>query len=222
MENILKINGDERSGFNKSITKSLRKEGKIPAVIYGISKESIPFSINYSDAKKILDSELGENTILEILIGKDKINGMVQEMQWDYLGDTIIHIDFLKIDISKRVKVSIPIILKGEPIGCRVEDGLLDFVTRDILVSCFPGDILKQIELDVSELHIGQSLKIGQLDLSDKIELLSNPEIVICIVAGKAEEETVEEEEEEDILTEEGEEEGTSAESKDSEKSSES
>jgi large subunit ribosomal protein L25 len=204
MENLMKISAKSRENVGKKEAKKLRRENMIPAVIYGMGKGAIPISIDRNDVTRILKSEMGENTILEITRDDIVLNAMLKEVQYDYLGDNIIHLDLFRIDINKPVKANIPIKTVGEAIGVRIEDGLIDFDTREVEVACLPKDILKEIEVDITELHSGQSIKIGTLDLGEKVTILTDPERVICSVTTKAA--IVEEEVEEEIEEEEGEE----------------
>lgn len=209
MEKITKLSGEKRTTTGKKFNRLTRREGKIPAVLYGIDQENLLLSLSYTDIEDILKSEFGTNTILEIALGDRKYHGIIREIQYDYLGDHIIHVDLLKLNLKKKVTVSIPIIIKGEPVGVKMEDGVFDFINRNIEVRCLPQDIIRNIEVDVSHLHSGQSIKAGSLELSDKLELLSDEDRVICAVTGREEEEVVEEE----VAEEEGAEaEGESAE----------
>jgi large subunit ribosomal protein L25 len=208
MENIMSVNAESRKEVGKQIAKRLRREGKIPAIIYGENIESIPISLTLSDIKNILKSEMGENTILRIHRDDMQVDAMLKEVQYDYLSTNIIHADFIRIDLNKTIDVNVPILLTGEPIGVRVEDGILDFVRREVELRCMPTKIPEKIEVDVSELHIGHSLKIGSLEIDKDLELISDPNLVVCAVSvkGAAEVEEVEEEElEEGVEGEEGE-----------------
>lgn len=223
MENIISINAESRKEVGKKISKRLRKEGKIPAIIYGENKESIPISLTLSDVKDILKSEMGENTLLRIQRDDIQVDAMLKEIQYDYLSTTIIHADFIRIDLNKTINVNVPIILIGDPIGVRVEDGILDFISREIEVKCMPTKIPEKFELDISELHIGNSLKVNSLIIDEDVELESDPNLVICAVSvkGAAEVEEVEEEIEEVEEGEEGEEDKTSEGESESKKSEE-
>jgi len=198
MENIIAVNAESRNEVGKQVAKRIRKENKIPAIIYGEKKDSIPISINLDDIKRILKSEMGENTILRIKRDEIEVDAMLKDVQYDYLSSKVIHADFIRIDLKKKIEVNVPIVLVGEPIGVRMEDGILDFVNREIHLRCLPHKIPSKIEIDVSELHIGSSLKFDIIKLDDDVELLSKPERVICNVAAKgvAEEEAEEEVEE--------------------------
>ena len=193
MENVMTIKAESREGVGKKVAKQLRRQGKIPAIIYGEKKESIPISIELADVKTILKAEKGENTVLKIHRDNIEVDAMLKEIQYDYLSDHIIHADFLRLNLDKPITAMVPIVVKGEPIGVKVEDGILDFITRDIQVKCLPTKIPKEISVDISGLHAGHSLKAEDLEVGEEIQLLSDPHRVICAVITKAKP-TVEEE----------------------------
>jgi large subunit ribosomal protein L25 len=193
MENLITINADLRKEISKKLTKGLRAQGKIPAVIYGITAESFPIAVNLSDIKGILKSENKENSILRITQGeKSKFDAMIKEIQYDYLSDHIIHIDFIRIDLNKPVEVEVRVVLEGEPIGVKTEDGLLEFIHREIMVRSLPTSIPKEIRIDISALHINQSIKVETLPKTDDYQIISPANTVICTVAVKAKEEVAE------------------------------
>ena len=207
MKGTMKINAKSREEVGKKIARKLRKEGEIPAIIYGGGIKSIPISIKVNDVMKILKTEKGENTILRITRDKKVIDAMIKELQYDYLSDNIIHADFIRIDLEKPIEVNIPIVIRGESIGVKVEEGIFDFVTRELKIRCLPNDIIKEIEVDVSNLHIGNSIKVGEIEFGEEIMLLSDLDTVICSVSTKrveVEEEVEEEVEGEGVEKEEG------------------
>jgi large subunit ribosomal protein L25 len=193
MENLITINAELREEISKKACKGLRAQGKIPAIVYGITAESIPISVDLGDIKNIMKSEKKENSILRILqSNKAKFDAMIKEIQYDYLSDHIIHIDFIRIDLNKLLEVEVPVVLFGEAIGVKTEDGLLEFISRDLHVRCLPTQIPKEIRVDVSALHIGQSIKVETLVKTDDYLVISPANTVICAVAAKAKEEVVE------------------------------
>jgi len=200
MENLLRVKAESRKEVGKKFARRLRKEGKVPAIIYGGKKESIPITLSLNDVKTILKSEKGENTILRFQRDDIEVDAMLKETQYDYLSDNIIHADFIRIDLDKAVSVSVPVATKGEAIGVKVEDGIFDFMTREVKVKCLAANIPKEFEVDISGLHTGHSIKIEDLDIAAGIQLLSDPHTVICAVnaKGKAEEVEVEVEAEEE------------------------
>ena len=144
MENLITINAELRKEISKKATKGLRSKGKIPAIVYGITAESVPIAVNLGDIKGILKSENKENSILRITHGeKSKFDAMIKEIQYDYLSDHIIHVDFIRIDMSKPVEVEVPVVLEGEAIGVKTEYGLLEFIAREVLVRSLPTSIPK-------------------------------------------------------------------------------
>lgn len=201
MEEIMNLRAESRTEVGKEISKKLRKEGKIPAIIYGGDRESIPISILTKDIKKILRMEKGENTILRIHRDDLKVDAMLKTLQYDYLSDNIIHADFIRIDLEKPIEVNVPVVIHGEAIGVRLEDGIFDFVNREIKVKCIPSKIPKEIVLDVTDLHTGHSIKLEEVEVDEEVEFLSDPQTVICSVSvkGIVEEEVVEEEVEEEV-----------------------
>jgi large subunit ribosomal protein L25 len=193
MENLITINAELREEITKKACKNLRAQGKIPAIVYGITSESIPISVELGDIKSIMKSEKKENSILRILqSNKAKFDAMIKEIQYDYLSDHIIHVDFIRIDLNKLLEVEVPIVLFGEAIGVKTEDGLLEFISRTVHVRCLPTQIPKEIRVDVSALHIGQSIKVETLVKTDDYQVISTANTVICAVAAKAKEEVVE------------------------------
>jgi len=185
MENVMKINAKSREGVGKQLAKQLRREGKIPAIIYGEKKDSIPISIELADIKAILKSEKGENTVLKIHRDNIEVDAMLKEIQYDYLSDHIIHADFLRLDLAKPVFAWVPIVAKGEPIGVKLEDGIFEFITRDIQVKCLATNIPKEIVVETSGLHAGNSIKAENLEMGEGVRLVSDPHRVICAVASK-------------------------------------
>lgn len=185
MENIIKVKADSREGKGKQVAKNLRREGKIPAIIYGGTDAAIPISLQVADIKAVLKTEKGENTVIKIQKGDIELDAMLKEIQYDYLSNNIIHADFLRIDLSKSVIVNVPIVIQGEAIGCKLEDGLFEFITREIKVKCLPTDIPTKYVVDISQLHAGNTIKAGDLELAENIHLVSEPQIVICTVTSK-------------------------------------
>ncbi len=197
---VVALKADLREKKGKEYAKKIRKEGKLPAVLYGEEKESVSLLVSRKDIENILKSEHGTNQILELQYGKDKETVIIYDIQYDYLGKDMLHVDFKRISMDKPVDIEVRIVLKGEPVGVKIENGFLDFVTREIEVSCLPKDIIDEIEIDVTNLHAGQSIKVEDIELDkEKYSILTPPDTVIVTIekergAEEAEEEEVEEE----------------------------
>ncbi len=203
MENIINVKAEAREQVGKKVAKKLRREDRVPAIIYGGKKETIPISISREDLSIILRSEKGNNAILRIHRADVIVDAMLKEIQYDYLQDTPIHVDLIRIDLKKEVDISVPVTIVGDAIGVREEDGIFDFVTRSLDLRCLPTQIPNTITVDVSELHAGNSIKLEDVDIPGEIHFLSDPRSVICAVTSKVAEEV---EEVEEVETVEGEE----------------
>lgn len=203
MENVITLKADPRNDVGKKIARQLRKQGRIPAIIYGEKKESLPISLLLSDVRAIMKSESGENTVLRIHRENVQVDAMLKEVQYDYLSDNIIHVDLLRIDLQKAVNVSVPVKVFGDPVGVKVEDGIFDFMTREIKIRCLPTQIPKEFKIDISGLHTGDSIRAEDLEVAEGIKILSDPHTVICAVTSKAAVEEVIEEEAEAAAEEE-------------------
>lgn len=202
MENVMRIKAESREGVGKRVAKQLRRQGKIPAIIYGEKKESIPISIDLLDLKTILKAEKGENTVLKIHRDNIEVDAMLKEIQYDYLSDHIIHADFLRLNLDKPITAWVPIVAKGEPIGVKLEDGIFEFISRDIQVKCLATKIPKEIVVETSGLHAGHSIKAEDLEVVEEIQLISDPHRVICAVTSKVKAATEEEAEVEEEAAE--------------------
>jgi len=195
MEEVITIKAETRQEVGKKISKKLRKEGQIPAIIYGKGqKEAMPISLPMDEIKRIMKSEKRENTALRIEKGDLKVDAMIHDIQYDCITDRIIHVDLLRIDLEKPVNVNVPIVITGEPVGVKIEGGILDFTTREIRVRCLVTRIPRQIVVDVSGLHTGDTIKVESLAIDEDVKLISEPHTVICSVStrGKAGEEEAE------------------------------
>lgn len=185
MEKVMTLNAESRNEVGKKISKKLRREGRIPAIIYGEKKESIPISIGSADLKAILKSETGENTVLRIHRDDIQVDAMLKELQYDYLSDHIIHADLIRIDLTKRVNVNVPVRITGVPVGVKTEGGFFDFMTREIKLRCLPTQIPREFVLDVTGLHAGDSIKAEDIEMPEGSETLTDPHAVICSVESK-------------------------------------
>lgn len=194
MENVITLNAEPRQEVGKKIAKKLRKQGRIPAIIYGEHKESIPISLNTADIKAILKSDTGENTVLRIQRENIQVDAMLKEIQYDHLSDQIVHADLVRIDLNKSVNVHVPITITGEPIGVKVDGGIFDFMTRELRVRCLPTRIPKEFVIDVSGLHSGHSIKVEDIEVGEGVKMMSDLHTVICAVSIKGGAEEVAEE----------------------------
>jgi len=197
----LNLDVETRKTTGKNAMRRLRAAGKLPAVVCGGGLESQAIQL---DRKQIVDllAEGNENSVflLKVPGTKEKRHTMIRELQVDTLRDRILHIDFQRIEMSEKVRVHVMVLLEGTPEGVKNEGAMIDFVTRELEIESLPGDIPAELRLDVSELHLGQHLEAGDVELPSGVDLLEAPERVILSVTMPRAVEEEEEEEGEDLL----------------------
>ncbi|MEM7007508.1 MAG: 50S ribosomal protein L25 [Thermodesulfobacteriota bacterium] len=189
----------KRKRMGKSGAREIRKEGNVPAVLYGKGTEPISLVINPSELKTALSTEAGENTLLEIKLkeGEAKIPklSLLREIQYDYLTNKPIHFDFQALDMKEKITVDVPVNVEGRAIGVK-NGGILEEVHRVISVECLPTNIPNSFTIDITELDIGHSIHVSALEVEDDVTILLDLEdTIVTILAPKVEEEPVAEEE---------------------------
>ncbi len=189
MDNALLIQAESRHEISKKLNKSLRRSKKMPAIIYGGQEDALAIAITQEDMKRILKSEKGENTLLSIQREGHSVDAMLKDIQYDHLTDRVIHVDFVRVDVNRAVVVNVPIHVTGEAYGVKNEDGFFEVVNREVRIQCLPAAIPNAVSVDISDLHLNQSIKYGDLKLGDDIRCMSDPHMVICMVTNKYEEE---------------------------------
>lgn len=199
--------GVTRQGRGKNEARRLRRSGQVPGVLYGgESKEGQPISVDPKELLTILRSESGVNTLIGLTVDGGKASQvLVKEFQLDPVDSELLHVDFYRLALDKAITVTVPVTLVGEPAGVRQQGGLLDFVQRDVQVECMPTEIPEHLEVDVSELMIGQGVRLRDL-LSDVTWTpVTDPDrLLVHVIAPKVEEEPEEEAAEELAATAEG------------------
>ncbi|NIA31414.1 MAG: 50S ribosomal protein L25 [Actinobacteria bacterium] len=176
-ETSLKL--ETRKVTGKEISRRLRREGKLPGIFYFHGAENIPFSVNKKELSTLLSSESG---LLNVIFdGKDQKKCVVREIQFDPLTNAPIHIDLLGITLTEKINVMVPIQLIGVPNGVKNEGGILQHHAREIEVECLPTNIPEHIEIDVTELNIGDSIHASSISV-DKVKILADDDMVIANV----------------------------------------
>jgi large subunit ribosomal protein L25 len=179
-----------RESRGKNEARRTRRAGLIPAVVYGAYKDPIPVAVSPKAILQIVHSASGYNTIFNLDIeGRENTPVMVVDYQNEPIRGTLLHADLKRIDLTKRIRVSIPLGTTGEPKGVKTQGGLLEVITRAAEIECLPDEIPENFVVDVTELLMGQSKRFSDLPLSGSMKLLGSPDTVIAhIVAMRAEE----------------------------------
>jgi large subunit ribosomal protein L25 len=185
-----------REKTGKGVARKLRAKGFVPAIFYGPRTQSIPISVEVKALRKTLQTEAGENVLIELDIKRDgesdKKVVMLKDVQIDALSGDILHADFYEIAMDETLKVEVPLNLLGKPEGTKL-GGILEQIRRSIEIECLPGDIPKRIDIDVSGLKIGDSIHVRDLKI-EKVKILSDPNLTIATVVPPTVEEKVAEE----------------------------
>ena len=178
------IEAERRTETGKNAMNRLRAAGRVPAVLYGAGKESLPVSLNPRHLRALLRVE-GQNEIFELRVQDgESTPAMIVETQRDPVRETLLHLDLHRIAMDRKLRVSVPVGLTGEPAGVKLQGGVLELVLREVEVECFPADIPARVTLDVSSLMLNQSIRLQDLQqqLGEKVALLQDLHSVICHV----------------------------------------
>ena len=188
------LEAKKRDGRGKNEARRLRVSGQVPAVVYGARKEGqapegVPVAVDPKEVLRILHSESGANTLINLKLDGGESRVMVRDYQLDPITHQLLHADFYQLAMDKAIIVPVPVVIKGEPIGVKQQGGLLDFVTREIQVQCLPTDIPEHIDLDVSELALHQAIRVKDIPGSAKWKAVTDGEtMLVHVVLPKAEE----------------------------------
>lgn len=176
---------EPRSETGKGANRRLRASGAIPAVVYGGGKDAVAISVEEKTMRDFLKQAGGENAVFLLKLGDSgkSRHAMIRELQIDPISRTIDHIDFQRVLLDEKVKVTVSIHLEGTPTGVKNEGGVLDFITREVEIESLPGDIPPELVLDVSELQVGDHLEAGDIELPAGVELMTEEGRTIASVA---------------------------------------
>ena len=195
----------KREALGKGASKKMRREGIVPAVIYGLTIDTTPLEISFKDLSKILDTAGRENVLIEVKItGVNKTalkkTVIIKDVQRDVVRGDIKHVDLFEVQMDKVIRVSVPIHITGEAKGVEL-GGILQHETRELEIECLPSDIPESIDVDVTDLDIGGSFHVRDLEVEEKIKILVDGEqnIVSVVLPQKEEEEKTAEELEQEL-----------------------
>lgn len=208
MEEII-LEAQIRVEIGRSQVHSLRRKGFIPAVVYGIKKETKAIKVVARDLLNLVRKYKGENIIINLRIKEDMDSQaedvkkkthtktdkdrlvLIKEVQYDPVKGDIIHIDFNQISLYQAITVRVPIVAKGEPIGVKQDGGVLDHLLWELEVECLPARIPSSIEVDVSNLKIGDTIHIKDIVLASDIKVLQDPAQIVFSVVPRLKEEVI-------------------------------
>jgi large subunit ribosomal protein L25 len=189
MKTEITVNAEPRETRGKNEARRLRVKGLTPAVLYGANQASVAVAVNPKEVNKILHSKAGHNTIFNLAVqGGEDTPVMIVDWQNDPVKDNLLHVDLKRIDLTERIVVKVRVHVTGEAKGVKIQGGLLEVIGREVEIECLPDEIPQQFTVDVTELMLGQNLRVSDIPLTGSMKLLSPPEHVVAhVILMKAE-----------------------------------
>ena len=163
-----------RQSGGKNDARRLRKTGMIPAVVYGAGQDAKAIAVDPKQMGRILHSETGHNTIFDLAVDGQSAKVMIVDWQYEPIKGALLHVDLKRIAMDKVLRVSVPILLKGEAPGVKQQGGILEQIMREVEIECLPADIPSHIDADISNLMFGQVIRVSDLPHAGKIKFLSD------------------------------------------------
>lgn len=183
MRKDITITAEPRASRGKNEARRLRVDQKIPAVLYGAGGDPVAVTVSPKEVNKILFSASGNNTIFNVEVaGQETTPVLVVDWQHDPVKGNLLHIDLMRVDLSKRLKVKVPIHATGEARGVKQQGGLYQLVNREIEIECLPDDIPASFAIDITPMLIGDAIRAKDIPLTGSMTLLSRPEMVLSHV----------------------------------------
>ena len=188
------LEATRRDTIGKNEARRTRRQGLVPAVLYGATtdgaREATAIAVNPRALLRILHSESGANTLISLqLAGGGDTRVLVKEFQLDPVTHEVLHADFYRVAMDRMLRVTIPVIVKGEPKGVKQQGGVLEFIRREIEIECLPADIPENVEVNVDELMLHQGIRVRELAVNPKWTPVSDPDMMLVhVIMPKAEE----------------------------------
>jgi large subunit ribosomal protein L25 len=193
----LKLNVELREEIGKIKVKKIRKADYVPACLYREGKETKSVKVNKRALFEALHTKAGENVILDLSIKEESKKTrpvMIKEVQYHPIRNEILHVDFNEISLTKKIKVNVPVVSKGEPEEVTKENGTLEHIMWELEIECLPTEIPEKIEVEVNDLKIGDKIYVKDLPVPPGIKVLNEPEQTVMSAEPPHEEEEVTEE----------------------------
>jgi large subunit ribosomal protein L25 len=192
-----------RDGTGKGSARTLRAQGRIPAVIYGHGRDPLSLAIDAREIEKLLSRISAESTVIELSLDGKSARTLIREIQRHPFKRQILHVDFQELVAGEKVTVRLPIVLSGIPDGVRQDGGILDQTMRELEVEVDPANIPNHVEIEVTSLKIGDSIHVRDIPLPEGVEIVGDEDASVCVVsAPRAVVETVAPVEEEAVAAE--------------------
>lgn len=177
------LNAQSRTGSGKGFARKLRASGRIPVVVYGHGDKNQALSVDALELEKLLARISVENTLIEVAVeGGGTTRALIREVQMHPFKPEVLHVDLLQVHADERIHLKIPVRVVGTAEGVRNGGGVMDQVLYDLDVECFPGDIPDAIDVDVTELEVGQSARVHDLAVPEGVRILNDGDLPVVSV----------------------------------------
>jgi large subunit ribosomal protein L25 len=187
------LDAEIRKELGRGKVNNLRDGGFIPAVVYADGKDALPLKLSHRQLVQLVHHHRIEGVVINLNIKDDKAHKsrpcLIKEIQYEPVHGEIVHVDFNQISLTKAIKVNVPVVAKGEPAGVKQEGGSLEHILWEIEVECLPTNIPKDIEVDVSELKIGDAIHVKDIAVPAGVKITNDPSAIILSVAAPMKEE---------------------------------
>jgi large subunit ribosomal protein L25 len=183
------LSATPRKDIGKGVARTLRRDGKFPAVIYGRTREPLSLAVPARDFDRLLEKFAAENTVIELTIDGTMSRTLIREIQRHPVKRNVLHVDFQELVAGERMVVRIPIVLQGTAEGVRNSGGILSQVLQELECRVDPLNMPSHIVVDVTPISIGHSIHVSEIQIPEGVEVLEDPESTIAIVAAPKEEE---------------------------------
>ncbi len=185
-----------REERGKNAARRLRLTGNVPATVYGLGKDPLAISVNTKEMTTVLKDPAGHNRVFNIKCDGTQEHAMAVDYQIDPVKHSLLHVDLQRVDVNKPVTVSVPIKAVGTAYGVKTEGGFEEMVNREVRIECLPLDIPESIDVDVTDLRVGQAIRAKDLPASDTWTLADlDQRVLVHIMASRATDELPEDEE---------------------------
>lgn len=177
------LSATRRTETGKGVARTLRREGQVPAVIYGHKRDPQPLAIQVRELEKLLTQISADNTVIELGVDGASSRALIREIQRHPFKRNILHVDFQEIVAGEKMTMRVPIRVIGTPVGVRLGGGLVDHTLRELTVLVDPANIPNHIDVDISDLDLGGSVHVSELKVPAGVTVLDEPGAAVVVIA---------------------------------------
>ena len=177
----LVLNADTGRALGSSSSRRLRREDRVPGVVYGLESEPVSVAVDYGELRQVLSTDAGLNALIRLDIGGDVLLSIVKDLQRHPFRDEVIHVDFLRIDPDEELAVDVPIVLEGDARKVTDENGMVDQTMFTLAVLASPTSIPNEFIVDISELEINDAVRVADIPLPSGVRTEVDPEEAVAV-----------------------------------------